>query len=139
MATTIREAMTPKPITLKDSATAMEAARAMRDSNIGDIIVYKDDHLCGIVTDRDIVIRVLAEGKDPSKTKLESICSKEVTTLSPLQTTDDAVKLMRQKAIRRIPVVEDGKAVGIVSIGDLAIRLDRRSALADVTAAQPNR
>src|SRR5436853_7816261 len=104
---TIREVMTPNPITLESSAPVMDAAQAMSRDKIGDVVVRKNGKLCGIVTDRDIVIRVLGEGKDPKKTDLESICSHEVSTVSPDQNTSEAVRLMRDRAIRRLPVVED--------------------------------
>ena len=115
-----------------------EAALVMSDNDIGDVIVCDGERVCGIVTDRDITIRAVAHGKDPASTKLGDICSKELTTVSPDDLVDDAVRLMRTKAIRRVPVVEDGKPVGVVSIGDLAIDLDRQSALADISTAPPN-
>lgn len=139
MAQSLREVMTPNPISLSDSTPVLDAAQTMRDSNIGDVIVLdQSDGLCGIVTDRDIVVRVLAEGKDPQATSLSEICSSEVLTLSPNDAVGDAVKLMREKAVRRLPVVEGSKPVGIVSIGDLAIERDSDSALADISAAKPN-
>jgi CBS domain-containing protein len=111
----------------------------MREKDIGDVIVQRDGKICGIVTDRDIVVRAIAERKDPAKTPLESICSKEINTLSPDDNTDKAVQLMREKSIRRIPVVEGKKVVGIVSLGDLAIDKDPQSVLGRVSAAHPNR
>ena len=111
----------------------------MRDSNIGDVIVADNGQICGIVTDRDVVVRATAEGRDPAKTKLADICSQELTTASPSDSVDQAVQLMRRKAIRRLPVVENGRAVGIVSIGDLAQERDPTSALSDISAAPSNR
>jgi len=119
-------------------ASVQEAAKAMLDDDIGDVIVCDGDTVCGIVTDRDITIRTVAHGKDPAATKLGEICSKDLTSLSLGDTVDDAVRLMREKAIRRIPVLDDGKPVGIVSIGDLAIDLDADSALADISKAPAN-
>lgn len=139
MPQSVRDVMTPNPISLSDSAPVVDAAQAMRDSDIGDVIVLdQSDELCGIVTDRDIVVRVLAEGKDPQATSLSEICSSNVHTLSPDDAVGDAVRLMREKAVRRIPVVEGGKPIGLVSIGDLAIERDSDSALADISAAEPN-
>jgi CBS domain-containing protein len=89
------------------------------------------------VTDRDIVVRAVAAGKDLGKTPLREICSKEVFTLSPEDDLDEAVKLMREKAIRRVPVISDGTAVGILSLGDLAQERDRRSVLGQISAAPP--
>jgi signal-transduction protein with cAMP-binding, CBS, and nucleotidyltransferase domain len=138
MTTRINEMMTPDPIIMQASDTAAEAARMMRDKDIGNVIVYKDKHLCGIVTDRDLTVRVLSEKEHPAETTLESVCSREITAVSPSDTLDTAVRVMRKKAIRRLPVVEDGKVVGIVSLGDLALHLDRKSALADISAAAAN-
>jgi CBS domain-containing protein len=134
----IRELMTPNPITLQASTPVIEAARAMRQHNVGDVVVRKDGKPCGIVTDRDIVVRVLGEGRDPTKTDLDAICSHELSTVSPDESTSAAVRLMSERAIRRLPVVENNEIVGIVSLGDLALQLDRKSALADISAAPPN-
>jgi CBS domain-containing protein len=134
----VRDVMTPKPVTLPATATVSDAAKAMRNSDIGAVVVHNKTGLCGIVTDRDIVVRAVAEGKDPKSVRLEEICSNDITALSPDDSVDQAVKMMREKAIRRLPVVEEFTAVGIVSIGDLAQRLDQTSALADISAARPN-
>jgi CBS domain-containing protein len=139
MPQTIKQVMTPDPKVLPKTATVKQAAELMRDENIGDVIVVNGHRkLFGIVTDRDIALRVGAEGADPDNVTLEEIATKDVTTLSPDATIDLAVTLMREKAIRRIPVVEDGKPVGIVSLGDLAIEKDPTSALADISAAPPD-
>ena len=136
---TIMDVMTPRPTTLPASASVLEAANAMRDANIGDIVVTDDGKICGIITDRDVVVRAIAERRDPAKTKLADICSQDLTTVSPTDSLDHAVQLMRQKAIRRLPVVENGRVVGIVSIGDLALERDPTSALSDISAAPSNR
>lgn len=94
--------------------------------------------MCGIVTDRDIVIRALAVGKDPSETLLGEICSRDLQTVSAEDSVGDVVRLMSEKAIRRVPVVEEGRPVGIVSLGDLAATQDPDSALADISSAPPN-
>jgi CBS domain-containing protein len=138
MALSVREVMTANPICLAANTSISEAARIMRENDIGDVIVEKDGKLCGIVTDRDIVVRAIAENKDVKTTNLESICSRSLTSLTPDQTDDDAVTLMKEKALRRLPVVENGKAIGIVSLGDLAIQKDRRSALGHISAAAAN-
>jgi len=138
MATTVREIMTPNPVTLQASSTVAQAAEAMKQHDVGDVLVLKKGSLCGIVTDRDIVVRDVAEHKDPEKTKLGDICSSELTTASVDDSIDSVVKRMREKALRRMPVTEGGKPVGIVSIGDLALERDQRSALADISAAPPS-
>jgi CBS domain-containing protein len=136
---TVRDVMTANPTTLSMSASVLDAARAMRDADIGDVIVVDNGQVCGIVTDRDLVVRTIAQGREPSKTKLGDICSRDLTTVSPSDSVDEAVQLMRQKAIRRLPVVEGGRAVGVVSIGDLAQERDPQSALSDISVAPPNR
>jgi CBS domain-containing protein len=139
MMTTIRDVMTPNPITLPIAASLIDAALAMRDADVGAVIVLDNGHICGIVTDRDIVVRALANGNYPATTTLGEICSRELATISSTDTPENAVRLMRQKAIRRLPVVENGRPVGIVSIGDLAVERDRQSVLGDISAAPANR
>lgn len=138
MAMSIREIMTADPICLPASTPILEAARQMRDNDIGDVVVEKGGKVCDIVTDRDIVVRAIAEGKNVEATDLESICSKDLTSLTPAQTDEDAVQLMRETSIRRLPVVDNGKVVGIVSLGDLAVDKDPRSVLGQVSAAAGN-
>jgi CBS domain-containing protein len=135
---TVRDVMTYTPAALSLRASALDAARAMRDADIGDVVVVDNGRVCGIVTDRDIVVRAVAEGWDPATTELADICSQDLTVVSPTDSVDQAVQLMRQKAVRRLPVVENGRVVGIVSIGDLAQERDPRSALSDISAAPPN-
>ncbi|HVF73996.1 MAG TPA: CBS domain-containing protein [Acidimicrobiales bacterium] len=138
MAQTLKDLMTPNPLTVSADTTVAEAARYMRDESIGDVIVTDGDTVRGIVTDRDIVIRAVADGLDTGSTTVGEICSTELATLSPDAGVDEAVTLMRERALRRLPVVENGKPVGIVSIGDLAMERDEDSALADISAAPPN-
>ena len=138
MSQTVREVMTPQPWALSPETPVAEAARIMRRNDIGDIVVTQGAHLWGILTDRDIVVRALAEGRDPEATTVGDICSRDLTTVAPTDSLGHAVTLMRDKAVRRLPVVEGGSVVGIVSIGDLAVDRDRRSALADISAAPPN-
>jgi CBS domain-containing protein len=134
----LREVMTPNPKALSQSATIMEAACAMRDNDIGDVVVLDNGRLCGIVTDRDIVVRALAAGCDPNRTSVGEICSRALVTLTPEDSTGQAVRVMREHAIRRLPIEDGGRVVGIVTLGDVAVDADRRSALADISAAPPN-
>lgn len=137
MADTIRDVMTENPATVDASATVEDAAKLMDEKDIGNVLVVENGEVQGIVTDRDIVVRVIAKGNGPDASVREA-CSTDVQTLSPDDSIDDAVKRMEQASIRRLPVVEDGKPVGIVSLGDLAKVKDRDSALADISAASPN-
>ena len=134
----IREVMTPNPKAVSQSATIMEAACAMRDNDIGDVVVLDNGRLCGILTDRDIVVRALAAGCDPNRTSVGEVCSRALVTLAPEDSTGQAVRVMREHAIRRLPIEDGGRVVGIVTLGDVAVDADRRSALADISAAPPN-
>ena len=134
----VRDVMTPEPIVLSHQATVQEAAQRMRDADVGDVLVERDGKLCGIITDRDIVVRVIANQQSADSTTLEDCCSEDLHTLSPDEDADVAVQTMRQHAIRRIPVVENGKALGIVSMGDLAMRRDEKSALGEISSKPAN-
>jgi len=139
MRQTIRDVMTRNLRTLSPSATVMEAARAMRENGIGDVVIVDGGRLWGIVTDRDIVVRALAAGCDPDHTSVGDICSREqLVTITPEESLGRAVRLMRDRAVRRLPVEEGGRVVGVVTLGDLAVDADRRSALAEISAAPPN-
>ncbi len=139
MAQKVADLMTRDPVTLNATATVREAAKEMKQRDLGDVIVLKDGKLSGIVTDRDIVVRTVAEGRDPEQTELASISSSPTLTVSPEDSVDRAVKIMRDKALRRLPVVDGDKPVGVVSIGDLAMERDPNSALADISSAPSNR
>ncbi|HEV2069025.1 MAG TPA: CBS domain-containing protein [Acidimicrobiales bacterium] len=138
MPPTVRDVMTADPVALEAKTSVTEAARKMKERDIGDVIVLEGDRLCGVVTDRDIVVRALAEERDPGATKLGDICSREVVTVAPGDDLTTAGDVMRQKAIRRVPVVEGGRPVGILSMGDLVVERDPNSALGQVSAASPN-
>jgi CBS domain-containing protein len=138
MAEQIEKVMTTDPATCDVGDSATEAAKAMRDGDFGAVIVLEEGRVSGILTDRDIVVRAVAEGRDPDSTKVGEIATGDATTLSPGDSVDDAVKRMREADVRRLPVVEGTKPVGIVSLGDLAVASQERSALADISAASPN-
>jgi CBS domain-containing protein len=134
MAKKVRDVMTRPVRTLSADSTLRDAAREMRDGDIGSVIVMMNDgSICGIVTDRDIVIRGLAQGKN-LETRLADVCSRELVTLSPDQTIDEAIALMRENGVRRLPVEEGGRPVGILSLGDLAIERDEKSVLGQISA-----
>ncbi|MBT2407591.1 MULTISPECIES: CBS domain-containing protein [unclassified Streptomyces] len=134
----IREIMTEHPVTVGPQTSLRDAARRMRDADIGDVLITDDGHLRGLVTDRDLVVRALAEGNDPDQTTVAEICSDELVSVAPDDDIDHAVDLMRERALRRLPVIDNEELIGIVSLGDLAIDRDERSALADISAAEPN-
>ena len=134
----IREVMTENPSTVEASANLTEAAQLMAKEDIGDVLVVENDELQGIVTDRDIVVKAIAEGNTPDDTSVREIATTDVATVGPDDSIEDAVQLVKENDVRRIPVVEDGKPVGIVSLGDLAQHVDDDSALADISSASPN-
>jgi CBS domain-containing protein len=135
MAQTVGDLMTPQPAALEAAQVVADAARVMRDTDIGDILVTDEGRLVGILTDRDIVVRVLAECLDPESTPVGTVCSRRLTTLSPGDAIEAAVTRMREEAVRRLPVVEDGRPIGILVLGDLAIERDPESVLGTITAA----
>ncbi|WP_028812087.1 CBS domain-containing protein [Streptomyces flavidovirens] len=134
----VREIMTSAPVTVGVLTAVSEVAHRMREENIGAVLVAEGDELRGLVTDRDLVVRVLAEGKDPGDTTVRDVCSPDLVTVTADDEVDRAIELMREHSLRRLPVVEGTTAVGIVSLGDLAIERDPGSALGDVSAAAPN-
>ena len=129
--------MTRDPRTVNADDTIVDAARIMRDSDIGDVVVMDGGQVSGIVTDRDIVVRAIAEGRDPD-TPVGDVCTTGVETVDPSASVDDAVRTMEQHDIRRLPVVKNGRPDGILSLGDLAVERDPESTLADISAASPD-
>lgn len=136
---TIDQVMTRDPVTVDEGSPVTEAARRMRDANIGDVLVSRPDgSICGIVTDRDLALNVVAEGADPNRMTVRDVCSHVIESVKSGDPVGKAVSKMREGAIRRLPVIDDGKLVGIVTLGDLAIERDPESALADISEAPPN-
>jgi CBS domain-containing protein len=137
MPQSIGELMSRDPITCPPDAAIRTAAELMRDRDIGVVIVVDGDEVRGIVTDRDIAIRAVADGRGP-ETPLSDVLSGQVVTVAPEDRVEKVIDLMREHAVRRIPVVEGGRLAGVISIGDLAIERDSDSALADISAAREN-
>ena len=138
-AQTVRDLMTPDPVALESTATAREAAQCMRDEDIGDVLVRDGPTLRGIVTDRDLTTRVLADDRDAGSVTLGDVLTPGVDVVGPDEDVREVVDRMRRDAIKRVPVVdEDQTPVGILSMGDLAIERDEDSALAQVSAARPD-
>ncbi|CAL9342951.1 Hypoxic response protein 1 [Streptomyces sp. enrichment culture] len=138
MAQYVRDIMTREPVTVEPQTSVAAVARIMRDEDLGAVLVTEGDRLRGLVTDRDLVVRSLAEGGDPEQTTVAAACSEDVVTVRPDEELDHAVRLMREHAVRRVPVVEEGHPVGIVSLGDMAMERDPESALGDISVARPN-
>ncbi|MEV5765576.1 CBS domain-containing protein [Micromonospora sp. NPDC049460] len=136
--TTVGEFMTTRLVTMDGNDTLTAAAQEMRDSAIGDVVVTDGDDVIGIVTDRDITVRGVAENMDPNTTPLNRITSKDVITVSQYDDAVAAADLMRTYAVRRLPVIDNGRLVGLVSMGDLAVEREPQSVLADISADEPN-
>jgi CBS domain-containing protein len=117
----IRDLMTSNPRTVDPSTLVTEAARVMKQEDVGSVPVVEGDTLVGIVTDRDIALRVVAEGRDPQSSTVGDIASRELVTVDPQQSLDEALRLMAKHQVRRLPVCEeDGRLVGIVAQADVA-------------------
>jgi CBS domain-containing protein len=138
MAQTVEEIMTTNPRTLDLDDSVLDAAQAMRDNDIGDVIVTQDGQATGILTDRDIVVRAVAEGRDADSTKVSEICTTGIQAIEPDASVDDALRTMREHDIRRLPVVKNRRPVGVISLGDLAVEREPDSTLADISAAAPD-
>jgi CBS domain-containing protein len=134
----MRDIMSPAPICMAPGESVFAAAKAMKQYGIGTVLVLTDGKLSGLVTDRDITVRVLAENRDPLTTRIGDICSSELAVLGPDDDLEQATRLVRERAVRRIPVLADGIPVGVVSIGDLALDEDATSAMSGVSSAPPN-
>ena len=136
--TTVGEFMTTRLVTMNGDDTLSAAAREMRDAAIGDVIVMDGEEVTGIVTDRDIAVRAVAERLDPDSAMLSQIQTRDLVTVSQYDDAVAAGDLMRRYAIRRLPVIEDGRLVGVISLGDLAVEREPDSVLADISADEPN-
>ena len=124
----VRDIMTSEVETASPDTTLEEVATMMKTEDVGAIPIVEDEELVGIITDRDIVVRCVAEGKDASEISVEDILSEDLETASPDMDVDEAVRLMSQRQIRRLPVVEDNRLVGMLALGDIAVKQDEEEA-----------
>jgi len=121
MGKSIRDAMTEDPRSIGASASVVEAARLMREEHIGSLPITDDEQLVGMITDRDITTRVVAEAADPRRTQVANVYSRDLISVGPDEDLDQALQLMARHQVRRLPVVENGRLVGIVSQADIAL------------------
>jgi CBS domain-containing protein len=121
MAKSVRDAMTENPRSIGVSASVVEAARLMREEHIGSLPITDDEELVGMITDRDITTRVVAEAADPTMTSVGDASSRDLISVQPDDDLEEAVQLMASHQVRRLPVVEDGRLVGIVAQADIAL------------------
>ena len=125
MGKSINELMSSNPATVESSSTVAEAAQIMKKEDVGLVPVVEGERLVGTLTDRDISIRVVAEGRDPQSTAVSDVASSDVVTIDPQQGLDEALRLMAEHQVRRLPVVEeDGRLVGVVAQADVAQHAD---------------
>ena len=122
MAKSIRDAMTEDPRSIGPSVSVVEAARLMREGDIGSLPITDDEKLVGMITDRDITTRVVAEGSDPKVTSVSDVYSRDLISVEPDEGIEEALRLMAHHQVRRLPVVENGRLVGIVAQADIALR-----------------
>ena len=136
--TKMRDIMSAAPVCMAPGESVSAAAKTMKQHGIGTVLVLTDGRFSGLVTDRDITVRVLADSRDPLTTRIGDICSGELVVLGPDDDVIEATRLVRERAVRRIPVLQDGIPVGVVSIGDLALEKEAASALSGVSSAPPS-
>jgi CBS domain-containing protein len=117
----IKDVMTSNPCSIDAEKSVAYAAKMMREEDVGLAPIVEGDKLIGMLTDRDIAIRVVAEGRNPEQVKVADVASKQVVTVDPQQDLDEALRIMAEHQVRRLPVVEeDGKLVGVVAQADIA-------------------
>jgi CBS domain-containing protein len=116
----VRDAMTPDPTSVSSSTTVADAARLLGAEDVGSLPVVDGDRLVGVLTDRDIVLRVVREGRDPAATTVADVATRELETARPEQPLDEALRLMARRQVRRLPVLDGGRLVGILAQADVA-------------------
>jgi CBS domain-containing protein len=121
MAKSVRDAMTAEPRSIGASASVVEAARLMREEHIGSLPIIDNEKLVGMITDRDITTRVVAEASDPKLTSVGDVYSQDLISVEPESDLEEALLLMARHQVRRLPVVDNGKLVGIVAQADIAL------------------
>ena len=118
----LRDVMTPNPVTVGPSATLQEAARIMRDEDTGVVPIVENGRPVGVVTDRDIVVRAVADGAEGARRSVRDVASSDLITVPPDMTTEQAAELMAERQVRRVLVCENDRLIGVASIGDLAVK-----------------
>ena len=136
---TVSDVMTKEVVYLPAETTLDEAAKAMRSRDIGDVVVTEGPTLAGVVTDRDIVVRAIADGRDPMATRIGDIATRELVMIQDDASTTQAIDLMRERAVRRLLVCDQNRQlVGVLSLGDLAVQMDPDSALGEISGKPAN-
>ena len=138
MANSVRDAMTADPRSIGKSVSVVEAARLMRDEHIGSLPITDDEELVGMITDRDITTRVVAEAADPKMTSVGDVVSRDLISVEPDEELEEAVQLMASHQVRRLPVVENGRLVGIVAQADIALKDNGKTAQLVEAISEPS-
>ena len=138
MAKSVRDAMTENPRSIGASASVVEAARLMREEDIGSLPITDDEELVGMITDRDITTRVVAEAADPTSMSVEDVYSRDLVSVEPDEDLDEALQLMARHQVRRLPVVENGRLVGIVAQADIALKDNDKTAQLVEAISEPS-
>ena len=128
----VRHVMTEAPRTLGPDRTAADAANLMEQYDVGVVPLADGDTLVGLVTDRDLVVRVLAKRRDPQEVKLGEVATEKLVTVTPDTDLGSARDLMAEHKVRRLPVIKDGRLVGIVALGDIAVQIASKRAVGEV-------
>jgi CBS domain-containing protein len=134
MAKSVRDAMTDNPRSIAKSASVVEAAQVMREEHIGSLPITDEEKLVGMITDRDITTRVVADAADPETTSVGDVYSRDLVSVEPDEDLEEALQLMARHQVRRLPVVENGRLVGIVAQADIALGEDEKKTGALVEA-----
>jgi CBS domain-containing protein len=138
MAKIVRDAMTEGPRSIGASASVVEAARLMREEHIGSLPIAENEQLVGMITDRDITTRVVAEAADPNLTSVGDVYSRDLISIEPEGDLDEALQLMARHQVRRLPVVEDGRLVGIVAQADIALKENEKTGALVEAISEPS-
>lgn len=138
MADKVHEVMTVDALTVRRDETLTAAAKLMRDADVGAVIVMDGPAVRGVLTDRDITVRAVAEELDPRTTRLDEVVTHDLVAVSPDDDLATAAELMRTHAVRRLPVLDGERLVGVLALGDLAVERDGGSVLAGISAEEPN-
>jgi len=133
----VREVMSGPVVTVAPETSAADASRLMRDEDTGDVVVAAEGALTGILTDRDVVIRLVAEDLDPSL-PVSEVCTSDPVTVDADDSVQEAATVMQEYSIRRLPVRDRGEVVGFISLGDLTQYIDTDATLSDISQSAPN-
>jgi CBS domain-containing protein len=138
MAKSVRDTMTEGPRSIAASASVVEAARMMRKEHIGALPITDNEQLVGMITDRDIATRVVAEAADPKTTSVGDVSSRDLISIEPDNDLEEALQLMARHQVRRLPVVENGRLVGIVAQADIALKENEKTGALVEAISEPS-